>query len=399
VSESASGMRRRAAVSQESSFRTSDATWTQIRGIEDLQVTINQEALPDNRHVTSRKIPYGPYLGAKSAQATFRVPWHDALIADITPLLKSAFGTKSAVSLTFNAAGSTDGVVVKSAGTHDPIIAATAGGVIYARPIKSVSSNDGTLGIKLPGAATAATNADATNGALFYADPDAATATVQMEVDRAGENDSLPYILKGGVVVGMAIEVDLAGRMYFGFTVDFYDWTQDTASNISNPSDPSGHFLGMSAEAFIQDGGSPAVGTQLDIVRLVVDLVPERIARNAMRAPAGTVPGNPAVGIYTGRFCVGGVRVTYSKISSTPNTDWAARTAKRGLFNWHMGRPAATATKDIVSLSFPKLVPSGYPQEVDVDGLVGLEVPYVVEEDVALTAPYGLPALGFFSAA
>ncbi len=394
-------MMRRGAVSAESSFYTSGGSWTQLRGVQDLQVQINQEVLPDERHTTARKSNYAPHLGVKTAQATFFIPWHDDMATDLAPLFLSAFGFKSSDSLTYNDSGSTDGIIVKSDGTHDPQILITTGGVIYARPVKSVSSNDGTLGIKLPGAGdpTAATNADATNGGLWYYDPTAATTSVQMEVDRAGEDGSLGYILKGGTVTSMSLELNLSGRMGFQFTVTFYDWTQDTTSNISNPSAVSGHFLGMSGEAYLQDWGTPDAGTQRDVSALSVDLTCERITREAMRAPGGTVPGNPAVGVYSARFAVGGVRIVYSKIAVGNITDFNARTAKGGMFAWYKGRPGASTTKDVVSLALPRLIPASMPQEVEVGDLVGHECTYTIEEDTALTAPYGLPSLLVGSAA
>src|SRR5262245_3800689 len=142
MSESASPLRRRAAVSAESSFYTSSGSWTQLRGLENLQVTINQEAIPDNRHVTSRMSNYAPFLGPKAATATFFIPWHLDFATDCAPLLLSAFGFKSSSSLTYNDSGSSATTIVKSGGTHDPIVAPTltSGSVITPRPVKSVSS-------------------------------------------------------------------------------------------------------------------------------------------------------------------------------------------------------------------------------------------------------------------
>jgi hypothetical protein len=398
MSEGAWSKLRRLALSQEDTIYTTDGAWTQLRGLEGAEVQTLEDVLSDDRHKTARKRNYAPHLGEKSAVCNFRIPWHDAIVTDASPLYESAFGFKSTSSLTFNAAGSTDGVIVKSAGTHDPIVFATATS-IYARPVKSVSSNDATLAIKLPGAATAATNADATGGACYYYDPTAATKYIQLEADRAGESDSLPYILKGGYVTSMTLEVDLSGRMGTTFGCQFHSWTQDTASNVSNASALSGHFLGLAGEAFLQSAASPAVGTQLDVARISVDLVCERIPRRAMRAPGGTVPDSSVSGVYSGSFAVGGVKITYTKISSTPLTDFLARTAKWGFFTWHMGRPGASTTKDIVALSLPRLVPAGKPVEVEIDGIVGHEVDYTIEEDLDLTAPFGLPALAFGSAA
>jgi hypothetical protein len=399
MSESAWGLRRRLALSQEDTYYTSDGAWTQLRGLEGVDVQILQEALADERHVTARKLNHYPHLGEKSATCSFSLPMHDSIVGDASPLFESAFGFKSTnTTLTFSSSPD-GGSVVTSAGTFDPIVLCTSGGVLYARPIKSVSGGTGTFAIKLPGAATTSANAATNNGALYYYDPTAETKYIQIEADRASETDSLDYILKGGYVTGMTLELDLQSRMMFGFQTQFHSWSQATASNAANPSAPSGHFLGLAGEAFVQDAGTPAAGTQLDVARVSIDLVCERIPRRTMRAPGGTVPDSAVVGVYSGRFVVGGLRVTYTKISSTPATNWAARTAKHAFFSWHMGRPAASTTADIVALSLPKVIPSGYPTEVDLDGLVGLEVPYVVEEDVALTAPYGLPALGFFSAA
>jgi hypothetical protein len=400
MSEGAWSKLRRIALSQEDTIYTTDGAWTQLRGLEDAAVLPTEEVLSDNRHKTARKSNYAPHLGEKGATLGFRLPWHDALVGDASPLLESAFGFKSTNSLTFNAAGSSDGIVVKSAGTHDPIVLATYDSIIYARPVKSVSSNDATLAIKLAGTPTAATNADATNGACYYYDPTVVVSKyIQVEADRAGENDSLPWILKGGYVTSMTLDVDLGGRMGFGFGCQFHSWSQAAASNVSNPTALSGHFLGLSGEAFLQSASSPAVGTQLDVARVSVDLVIERLPRKAMRAPAGTVPDSSVVGVYPGSFGVGGIKVTYTKVSSTPLTDFQARTPKWGFFTWHMGRPGASTTKDIVALSLPRLIPAALPVEVEIDGIVGYEVDYMIEEDISLTAPYGLPSLAIGSAA
>lgn len=398
MSESSWGLVRRVALSQEDTLGTSDGAWTQLAGIEDFTFSPDQEALPDNRHVTSTKSNHAPFLGPKSATASFRLPWHDRLKQDASPLLESAFGKVSADTIT--STGGTASTITKTAGTFDPLLALTVGGVVEVRPVKSVAANDATLAIQASGASTAATNADATNGACYLWDPSVDTSKyVQLEIDQDTETDSLDWILKRGYVQSMTLELDLQARMAFSFNCQFHDWSQSSATNTAAPTAFSGHFLGLSGEAYLQSTGSPAAGTQLDLARVTVDLVVERIVRNAMRAPGGTVPGSAAVGIYPGRFAVGGVKLAFTKVSSTLLSDWEARTAKGLFLSWHMGRPGASTTKDIVALWLPRVVPMSKPQETDLDGLVGWEIDMTSEVDAALAAAFRFPALGIFSAA
>jgi hypothetical protein len=400
MSEGAWTLIRRTALGEEgTTLGATPAGFTNPRGVEGFSMNPTREALPDLRHTTSRKAQYASKIGQKSASCSFRVPIHADIVADLDAAFKSALGAKSAnTTLTFSS--STTSALTTSAGTFDPVILVTANSILEARPIKSVSGAVGTFAIKPNDTPTTCANAATNNGALYYYDPTAATTYVRMQADRDSETDEIPYTLSSGYVTKLQIELDLSQRLGVDVEMQFGDWTQEAAAGLADPDGAlSGQLLGYAGEAFIQSIGTPAVGTQLDVHGVSINLCCERIRRDAMRAPTATTAGSAINGVYSGRFAVEGLKVTLTKAAVAWLTARTAATAYGAFFSWSLGTPGASTTADKMAIWLPRVVVDGDPVPVDIDGIEGLEVMFKIEEDTTLTAPYNAPCLAFFSAA
>lgn len=401
MSEGALSNLRRVAIGSESStLYSAPGAFTQVRGLEGLSHSGMRETLADGRHLTSRKGQYASRLGAHQIDVGFQVPVHGAIHTDLDAVFTSALGTKSANTLTWSADIGTGGGVTKSAGTFDPLILGTVASVTYARPVKTVATNDATMAIKFPGATTTAKQAVTGGGALYLQDPTAAFTSMQVQCDASGESDYVPATYKGCVPDRVALSLDLAGQLMYDIHFLGGEWTPNAAADITNPSALSGQLIGFTAEAFLQDIGTPAVGTQIDLHAMEINLCWQWIPRMATRAPssAGVLPGSPNSGWKQGLWCPEGLKITVTKQS---NNYVAARTAKTAygfLMVWSLGTPGQAGNASKMALWVPRVVLDADPVEVDIDGISGYELSFKVEEESALSASVACQAaLAFFA--
>jgi hypothetical protein len=372
------------------------ADWLSPRGCEDVTASADFERIADNRQRTSRRAGTASHNGPKKWELGFRSPLHSASTADLDCVLENVAGAAAdGSSFTYNDSGSSATTIVKSAGTHDPLLLLTVGGVKEVRPVKSVSTNDATLAIRASGDPSAAENP-----ARFYtASPTASETTLAAEWDRDQEGDTIAYAASGGVCDRCAIEMDTEGRVFFDVHIMGADWTDadQTPNNITAPSSLSGHFLGYAAEAFLQDIGTPAVGAQKDISTVSIDLAPTWIARKATRANvSGAVPGSATAGWKRGVWFSSPPTITVTKNAQSYLTAIKNRTPYAFMISWSLGGPGATATDDRCALYLPRvIITAAVP--TDIDGLEGCQLTLEVEEE-ALSAPYLFPyCLAFFS--
>ncbi len=399
MSEGANGFLRRVSIGSESStLYSAPGSFTHVRGVEGLTHQGPRESLADNRHLTSRKGQYASRLGVKSVDVGFQVPVHSAIQTDLDAAFTAALGTKSANTLTWSADISTGSGITKSAGTFDPLVMGTVGGVTFVRPGKTIATNDLTMAIKFPGATTTAKQAITGGGACYVQDPTAAFTAMQIQCDASGEADYVPATYKGCVPDRLALSLDLAQQLMFDLHFVGGDWTKNSAPDITNPSALSGQLIGQQAECFLQDIGTPLVGTQIDLHSMEINLCWEWIPRTAARAnTSGVIPGSPLSGWKQGLFCPDGLKITVTKQN---NNYVAARTNKTpyGFFMcWSLGAPGDTATSSKMALWIPRVVLDADPVEVDIDGISGYELQFKVEEESSLSAGVACQAaLAFF---
>lgn len=400
MAEGANTLKRRVSIGSESStLYSTPGAYTHVRGLEGLQHSGPRESLADNRHLTSRKPQYASRLGWKSVDVGFQVPVHSAIQTDLDAVFTSAFGTKSANTLTWSADISTGSGITKSGGTFDPLILGTVSSVTYVRPVKTISTNDATMAIKFPGATTTAKQAITGGGALYLHDPTAAMTALQIQCDASGETDYVAATYAGCVPDRVALSLDLAGQLMFDLHFVGGGWTKNSAASISDPSTLTGQLVGHQAECFIQDIGTPTTGTQIDLHAMEINLCWEWIPRTATRANvSGAIPDSGIVGWKQGLFAPEGLKVTVTKQSN----NWvAARTNKTAygfLMVWSLGGPGDTATNSKMALWIPRIVLDADPVETDIDGISGYELQFKIEEETSLTSSVACQAcLAFFA--
>jgi hypothetical protein len=395
MSEGALGIIQRVVVGKENgSIYTAPSAFTAPRGIEEVSASAKRELLPDNRQKTSRRAGHASHLGPKSWELGFKAPLHAATQTDLDPILENVAGAAAGTGSAITATGTTT-VVTKTAGDFlAPCLLLTTASGKEVRPIKSVSSNDATLAIRGSAASSAAENP-----AFFYTGtPTGAETTLAAEWDRHSESDVVNYEAQGGVCDRLALEIDTEGRVALDVHLMGADWSQDdTPDNIASPSTLSGHFLGYAAEVFLQDIGTPAAGTQIDMHALSVNLAPQWIARKATRAVgSGSVPGSAVAGWKRGVWFGEPIKLTVTKAAASYVTAITARTAYGLLVSFAAGGPGASTTDVRMALWVPRVVIADA-QPVDIDGIEGMELTLEVEEE-ALTAPYLAPwFLSFFA--
>ena len=397
MSEGALSRKRRLSIGSEgSSLYSAPGAFTHIRGVEELVHSGMHESIADNRHLLASMGQYASRLGAHQIDVGCQVPVHAAIQTDLDAPFTSVFGSKNAETLTWSADISTGSGITKSAGNFPSMVMGTVAGVKYVRPFKTVATNDGTMAIKFPGTTTAAEVASA----LYENDPTAAFTALQLQVDASGETDYVPATYKGCVPDRLALTLDLAGQLFFDLHFLGGDWTPNAAPDIANPSALSGQLIGFAAECFLQDIGTPAVGTQIDLHAMEVNLAPEWIARPATRAPssAGTLPGCPTAGWKRGPWCPEGLKITVTK----QHNDYVAARRNRTPFGffmcWSLGVPGQAGSDAKMALWIPRVVLDADPVETDIDGISGYELTFKVEEESTLSSEVATQgALGFFA--
>jgi hypothetical protein len=396
MSEGALSQIRRVAVGEENgSIYTAPASWTNPRGIEDVSASATRERLADNRQRTSRRAGTASHNGPKSWELGFKAPLHAATVTDLGSVIKNAAGASaSGSSFTYNDTGSSESTIVKSAGTHDPLLLITTASGKEVRPVKSVSSNDATLAIR-----ASANPSGAENPATYYtATPGATETTLAAQWDRDGETDVINYVGTGGVCDRLALEIDTDGRVALDVHLMGADWSQEDGSALDAPSALSGHFIGFAAEVALQDIGTPAALTQIDMNSLSVNLAPTWIARKAARAntSGGAIPGSAVTGWKRGVFFSEPITLTVTKAATAYQTAIDARTAYGFLVSWSQGGPGANVSDVRVALWVPRVIITAA-TPTDIDGIEGCQLTLEVEEE-ALSAPYLFPyCLAFFS--
>jgi hypothetical protein len=270
-------------------------------------------------------------------------------------------------------------------------------------PVKSVAGGTvATWAIKptLPSgyAVTDINNADqtgtsTTQGGCYYEDPTADAYTFQFEIDQDGENDSVPWILKGMAITELTVLYDLQERLRFRFGFEGGDWSQELGANLADAStEPSGNFLSWAASCFIQDLTTPAEGTQVEITSMELNLCSEMIPRRASRQNTGAtplVPGSAIAGYKRGLSLGDGtLKVTVSKADDAWITALTNRTAYQFFVDFTLGGPSATATGAAVAIWCPRVILESV-EEVENDGLTGQALTFRIE-DSGLTSADGL---------
>lgn len=386
MSEGANSQLRRVSVGSEvATLYAAPGAYTHLRGAQGLSHKGQRESLADGRHLTSRMGQYASRLGQKSGDITCSVPLHAATATDLVAILTSAFGVVSANTITWSAGAAA--TVTKSAGEFDPIvITPVTGGVYYARPVKSVAANVATLAIQLPAASiTGAKNAITGGGGAFYQSAAAEPTYLHIECDPAGESDYVSATYQGCVPEKVGLSLDLSQQLMLDLAFKAADWTPNSAANITNPSALTGQMLGFAAECFLQDIGTPAAGTQIDLHSLEINLAPQWIPRYATRANvSGAVPGSGIVGWKRGIFCPDGLKITVTKQNNSYITARTNKTPYGFFVSWSLGGPGDTATATKVALWIPRVVLDADPVEVDIDGISGYELSFKIEEESAL---------------
>jgi hypothetical protein len=309
---------------------------------------------------------------------------HTNTHSELTHALKSAFGSLSANTITYASANTT--TLTKSAGTFDPIVLTTIGGVEVPRPIKSISTNTATYAILPGGSASAALNAGQASGSCFIQDYTADATTLHIEVDADGETDYVPFTYSGCVPTKCEIDLDLSNRLMMNWTFSAGDFTENSAANTEDPAALSGQFLGYAAECYLQDIGTPAAVTQIDLNSLNVNLCWDWTTRTAARSGAATVPGSPIVGYKPRLWCPDGVTMTLTKDAAAYYTARTNKTAYGFFMVWSVGSPGqASTTNGKIALWIPRLVLDEDPVQVDIDGLTGVQLKFKVELESTLT--------------
>jgi hypothetical protein len=394
MSEGALTQIRRVAVGEENgSIYTAPAAYTNPRGLEDVSASATRERLTDNRQRTSRRAGHASFNGPKSWELGFRAPLHSATVTDLAAILKNAAGaTATGSALTATGTATT---VTKTAGSFSPLLLLTTASGKEVRPVKSDDgANAATLAIRGSANSTAAENP-----ATYYtATPGATETTLAAQWDRDSETDVINYVGTGGVCDRLALEIDTDGRVALDVHLMGADWTQEDGSALDAPSALSGHFVGFAAEVALQDIGTPAALTQIDLNSLSVNLAPTWIARKAARAntSGGAIPGSAVTGWKRGVFFSEPITLTVSKAAAAYQTAIDARTAYGFLVSWSQGGPGANVSDVRVALWVPRvIITAAVP--TDIDGLEGCQLTLEVEEE-ALSAPYLFPyCLAFFS--
>ena len=398
MSEGALGLIRRVTIDSESTIYTADANPENIAGVENLTFTHMRESLEDQRHLTLAKGQYASHLGRKSGEISFTTPVHASTYSEMAFPLKSAFGTQSTNTITYASANTT--TLTKSAGNFDPITLVTVGGVEIPIPSKSVSTNTLTYAILPGGSASAAVNASQSSGACFVQDYTASAYTMSMLIDADGESDFVPYEYSGCVTNKCELNLDLNQRLSLNFGFMAGDWTTTTTISASDPSALSKQFLGYAANCYLQDIGTPAAGTQIDLHSLNVNLCWDWVPRAAVRAnTSNAIPGSPICGYKPRLWCPDGVKMTLTKNASAYMTARTNKTPYGFFMVFNVGGPGDTAsTNNKVALWIPRLVLDADPVEVDIDGLTGVELSFKVELESTLSSEVSTQAaLAFFN--
>jgi hypothetical protein len=419
MSEGAFFRTRRYVWCLEDPIYTAGSFQTPYLGYEDSQGTAGYNLLPDNRQLTTRLGVKAGHLGEKQATFTFTRPLHNAFCSTngeaLALMLEAALGSDADGSaLTFSSA-STNATGTVSAGTFAPIVETvltkTDNPTIRRRvPVKSVAGGTvATWAIKptLPSgyAVTDINNPDqtgssATGGKCFKEDPTATSYTFQFEIDQDGENDSVPWILKGMAINELTVLYDLQERLRLRFGFEGGDWSQESGSNLADASsEPSGNFLSWAASCFIQDLTTPAEGTQVEITNLELNLASQMIPRRATRQNTGAtplVPGSAICGYKRGLSLGDGtLKVTVSKASTAWITALTNRTPYQFFVDFTMGGPSATATGAAVAIWCPRVVLESV-EEVENEGLTGQALTFRIE-DSGLASADGLLSKCFFA--
>lgn len=400
MSEGALGLIRRVTISAESSIYTDGASYDHVAGVEDLSYTATREPLEDNRHLLLAKGQHASHLGRKSGEISFSVPVQANTWSELIHPLTSAFGTLSANTVSFVSATTTT-VTADAGEVFDPIILTTISGVEVPRPIKSVSGDTATYAILPGGTTTAVAVAGDTNGACFIQDYTvAAGKTLHIECDADGESDFVPQTFTGCVPTRCELNLDLSNRLMLNWTFTAADFTNNSASNTVDPAAISTQFLGYAADCFLQDTGTPAAGTQIDLNSLQVNLCWDWVPREAVRGnTSNLIPGSPIVGYKPRLWCPEGVTMTLTKNAASYYTARTNKTPYGFFMVFNVGSPGQTAsTNNKMALWIPRLVLDEDPVEVDIDGLTGVQLKFKMELDPNLTAEaITQGALAFFN--
>jgi hypothetical protein len=221
-----------------------------------------------------------------------------------------------------------------------------------------------------------------------------------MLIDADGESDFVPYEFSGCVPTKCELSLDLNQRVGMNWTFTAGDWTTSTTIGASDPAALSKQFLGYAAECYLQDIGTPAAGTQIDLNSLTVNLCWDWVPREAVRAnTTNAVPGSPIVGYKPRLWCPEGVKMTLTKDAAAYLTARTNKTAYGFFMVFSVGAPGDTAsTNNKVALWIPRLVLDADPVSVDIDGLTGVELSFKVELESTLTgAAITQGALAFFN--
>lgn len=398
MSEGALGLVRRVTVTDESTIYTDAGNYTNLAGVENLTFTHERESLADNRHLLIAKGQYASHKGRKNGEISFSVPVHANTYDELSYPLESAFGTQSANTMTYASATTT--TLTKSAGTFDPIVLTTISGVEVPVPIKSISGNTATYAILPGGSASTAVNALSSNGACFIQDYTVAANTLRVEIDANGESDFVPYTYTGCVPTKCELNLDLSNRLMMNWTFKAGDFTSNSAANVGDPTALSTQFLGYAAQCYLQDIGTPAAGTQIDLNALTVNLCWDWVDREAVRAnTSNAIPGSPIVGYKPRLWCPDGVTMTLTKDAAAYYTARTNKTAYGFFMVFSVGGPGETAsTNNKMALWIPRLVLDADPVAVDLDGLTGVQLKFKVELESTLTgAAITQGALAFFN--
>jgi hypothetical protein len=397
MSEGALTQIRRVAISKEDgAIYATAAGHVNLRGLEDVQADADFERIADNRQRTSRLAGTASRNGPKKWELSGKAPLHSGTQTDLDYLFENVSGAAATTGAAVTATG-TATTVTKTAGAFGaPALLLTTASGKEVRPIKSDDgANAATLAIR-----GSANSSAAENPAYFYtATPTGSETTLCAQWDRDSETDTVNYSASGGVCDRLAIEIDTEGRVAFDFHIMGADWddSDQTPSELAAPSPDSGYFLGYAAEVFLQDIGTPAVGAQVDMAGLSLNLAPAWTARKAARANiSGVVPGSPVTGWKRGPWFGEAISLTVSKNATAYKTAIKNRTAYGFMVSWSLGGPGATATDARMALWVPRvIITAAVP--TDLDGIEGCQLTLEVEEE-SLTAPYLAPwFLAFFA--
>lgn len=359
---------RRISLMDESVLGTADTGTVQhLSGLEGEALDPVQERFSDQSQANDRNYTLAPWLGEKKNTLGFNLPLHKLLIPNAGSIIRSALGgRRGSTNITTPGTYTTTSFNFGGGTPHDWVMF-TNGSRLIPRPVVRNVAGTAYLGFALPSAGytpTGVTNPNqygATTGHSYYEDPGAMFLSLQAQIDRAAEPDSVNYTLKGLVPNRLRWFSQEGQRRMLEVALQGTDWTRETGAQLADAAKPTKQASPWQSECYILSdfaalGANPA---RTLILGYSVNLAPEWLPLTADTGRSGanedTIPASPVNEWRRGKsLAENSIEVIVQFAATAWETGRAAETEYDLAFIDYLGNPAGSFTGDCFCQFFPK---------------------------------------------